>query len=131
MKLTEMFPSKYLKADDLDSDTPVIIANIKFERMQSEDGKEEDKPVLYFLRVEKGLVLNKTNATIISEQHGDDTDNWNGKKITLTKERVTAFGKSQWAIRVKAIAPQSGGSGALKGAMEAVPDPAEAFGGNG
>lgn len=123
-----MFPSKYLKVDDLDGDSPVIIASIRFERLKDDDGKEEDKPILYFLRVEKGLVLNKTNATTISEQHGDDTDTWPGKRIVLTKESVLAFGKQVWAIRVKATPPpRSSGSGALKGAIEPAGDPAEAF----
>ena len=132
MKLSQLYPSKFLKADDLDEDVPVIIANLKFERMTDDEGKEEDKPVLYFLKVEKGLVLNKTNATIIAEQHGDETENWAGKRITLGKERITAFGKSQWAIRVKAIAPQSSGSGALRNAAAApVGDPADSFGGSG
>lgn len=122
-----MFPSTYLKADDLDGDVSVTISNIKFERMKDDDGKESDKPVVYFLRVDKGLVLNKTNATRISDQHGDDTDSWAGKKIVLTKEFITAFNKSQWSIRVKLTPPPSNGSNALKAAADPANDPAEAF----
>lgn len=69
--------------------------------MKDDEGREEEKPVLLFKGVEKGLVLNKTNATRIADQHGDETDLWVGKRITLTTESVTAFGKTQWAIRVK------------------------------
>lgn len=133
MKLTEMYPSKYLKVDDLEGDSPVIIANIKFERMQDDEGKEEDKPVLYFLKVAKGLVLNKTNATTIAEQLGDETEAWAGKRIVLIKENVTAFGKKQWAIRVRSTPPPPSGSGALKDALAeaGAADPADSFGGAG
>lgn len=130
MKLSEVFPSKFLKVDDLDGEVPVIIQSLKWERMKDDDGKEEDKPVLYFLRVDKGLVLNKTNGLTIAEQLGDETDAWVGKKIILTKENVTAFGKKQWAIRVKATPPPPSGSGALKAAA-AEADPADSFGGSG
>lgn len=105
MKLTEMFPSRWLSADDIDAETRVTISKISFEKMQDNEGKEQDKPVLWFLRVDKGLVLNKTNGERIAEQHGDDTDGWLGKTIILTKEMVTAFGKSGWAIRVKPTPP--------------------------
>lgn len=108
MKLSQLFPSRYLKADDIDGDTPVIIKELVFDKMKDEDGKEEEKPVLLFKGVEKGLVLNKTNAQRIEEQHGDETDNWPGKRITLTTESVTAFGKTQWAIRVKPERPATG-----------------------
>lgn len=101
MKLSQVFPSRYLKGDDVEGETIVVIKELVFDKMKDEDGKEEEKPVLLFKGVEKGLVLNKTNATRIAEQHGDETDNWTGKRITLTTESVTAFGKTQWAIRVK------------------------------
>lgn len=108
MKLSEVYPSKFLKGDDIEQETPVIITKLVFEKMKDEDGREEEKPVLLFKGVDKGLVLNKTNATRIADQHGDETDNWPGKRITLTTESVTAFGKTQWAIRVKPERPVTG-----------------------
>lgn len=108
MKLSQLFPSRYLRADDIDGDTPVIIKELVFDKMKDEDGKEEEKPVLLFKGVEKGLVLNKTNAQRIEEQHGSETDDWMGKRISLTTESVTAFGKTQWAIRVKPERPATG-----------------------
>lgn len=103
MKLSEMYPSKYLSVDDFDDEMPVIIANLSFEKMKADGGKEEQKPVLHFLKVDKAMVLNKTNAKRIAEIHGDDTDTWPGKRLTLIKEWVDAFGESTWAIRVKMV----------------------------
>lgn len=104
----ELYPSRWLKSEDIEGETPVVIKELVFDKMKDEDGKEEEKPVLLFKGVDKGLVLNKTNAQRIAEQHGDETDNWSGKKITLTTESVTAFGKTQWAIRVKPERPVTG-----------------------
>lgn len=108
MKLSTIFPSKYLKGEDVDGETLVVIKELVFDKMKDEDGRDEEKPVLLFKGVEKGLVLNKTNAQRIAEQHGDETDLWPGKRITLTTESVTAFGKTQWAIRVKPERPATG-----------------------
>lgn len=108
MKMSELYPSKFLKGDDIEQETLVVIARLVFEKLKDDDGREEEKPVLMFKGVEKGLVLNKTNALRIAEQHGDETDNWPGKRITLTTESVTAFGKTQWAIRVKPERPATG-----------------------
>lgn len=123
-----MFPSKFLKADDIDGEEQFIITRIAWEKMKDDKGKEDDKPILYFLKVDKGLVLNKTNAKRISETHGDETDNWVGKKIILTKEWVEAFGESDWAIRVKMQAPSSKQPTAAAAAPPAG-DPAATFGG--
>lgn len=132
MKLKEMFPSKYLKADDLDGDDQFIITRITWERMKDDEGKEEDKPVIYFLKVDKGMALNKTNAKRISEMHGDETDGWIGKKVTLTKEWVEAFGKADWAIRVKMQPPPSSKQATpAAAAAPPVADPADSFGGSG
>lgn len=108
MKLSQVFPSRYLKGDDVEGETIVVIKELVFDKMKDDEGREEEKPVLLFKGVEKGLVLNKTNATRIADQHGDETDLWTGKRITLTTESVTAFGKTQWAIRVKPERPATG-----------------------
>ena len=107
MKMTELHPSNYLKAGDLDEDFTLTMKGIKMEGMKDSEGNEEDKPVLYFREVDKGLVLNATNKKRILAMHpAEDTDEWIGKQVTLTKEWVEAFGKSDWAIRVKVQPPQ-------------------------
>ena len=62
----------------------------------------EEKPVMYFQEVQKGLVVNKTNAKYLIGLFGtDETEDWRGKRITLYTEKVNAFGKIHDAIRVK------------------------------
>lgn len=127
--MNELYPSRFLSADDIDGEVPVTIASITFEKMKDNEGKEQDKPVMLFLKVDKGLVLNKTNAQRIAEIYGDETDNWPGKKITLYTESVTAFGETKWAIRVKPVPPPAK-AGALRAQPEAagvVPDNAVPF----
>jgi hypothetical protein len=97
MKLNQVFPSKYLKADDLQGrELHVTINKCAVEKME-----EDTKLVLYFFGQEKGLVCNKTNANRIAHFFGDDTDAWMGKEIILGTELVDFQGKTSEAIRVK------------------------------
>ena len=97
MKLTEVFPSNFIKAEDLQGrDVTVIISNAQIEKLGN-----DNKLVMYFKGKDKGLVCNKTNAGRISYLYGDDTDDWIGKPIVLTSEFVEFQGKSVKAIRVK------------------------------
>lgn len=100
MKLDELFPSKYLKASDLDGDTTLTIEGVTTESMKTKDGKEEEKPVLLFAE-SKPMVMNVTNARAIATLYGDDTDTWGGKQITLYTAEVSAFGETTAAIRVR------------------------------
>jgi len=106
-----MFPSKYLKADDIieaGGEMTLKIKAVEMESLKKQDGTEEQKPVTSFVGVEKSLILNKTNAgRIVAILGNDDTDFWAGETITLTTEMVDAFGKTQHAIRVKLDAPST------------------------
>src|SRR6266404_2681926 len=61
----------------------------------------QEKPVVYFQEIQKGFVLNKTNWSLIARQHGDESDEWPGHKITLFVMDVEAFGDIVSAIRVR------------------------------
>jgi len=101
MKSSDVFPSKYMKAEDLDGDLEVTIEHVAREGLKDQAGHEVDKPVAFFEEFQKGLILNKTNWAMIAKQHGDESDDWNGKKITLTVIDVDAFGEVVSAIRGK------------------------------
>lgn len=99
MKISAAFPSKYLRAADLDGrQITVEIANVELEEVGT---GEEPKPVLYFQGKAKGVVLNKTNAHTISAVYGDDTDDWIGQGVTLFSAHVDFQGRSVESIRVK------------------------------
>lgn len=97
MKISEEFPSKYLKAADLqDRDVRVTMGNVEKEKLG-----DDMKLVLYFKGKEKGLVLNKTNSNSIVDAYGDDTDDWFGQEIILFSVMTDFQGKVGPAIRVR------------------------------
>ena len=73
MKFDEMFPSKYLKASDAEELPTVTMKALDWETLKNRDEEDEQKPVLYFEEMEKGLGLNRTNANTIKNLYGDDT----------------------------------------------------------
>jgi hypothetical protein len=102
MKISSAFPSKYLKASDLqDRNVTVTMSHVELEDV----GDAERKPVLYFRDKQKGLVLNKTNARTIAAVYGDDTRQWETKPIVLFPAMVDFRGDSIEAVRVRIPQP--------------------------
>lgn len=106
MKISDVFPSKYVKAADLNGRTVTLtIKSLAFEDMLNHANEKERKPVLYFERATKGMVLNRTNAMTIVGLYGDESDDWIGQRISIYPTRVRAFGTLQDAIRVREEIP--------------------------
>lgn len=108
MKTSQIFPSKYLAAADLgDDNVTFTISDASMEVLN-----EEQKLILYFHEVKKGMVLNKTNCKALEAALGsDDTDDWIGRQIVLFSAQVDFQGRTVDAIRVherktKALAKQ-------------------------
>jgi hypothetical protein len=59
-----------------------------------------NKVVLSFNETSKQLALNNTNSKIIAEKHGDDTDLWTGKQISLIVVKKNFAGKLVDGIQV-------------------------------
>jgi hypothetical protein len=104
MRISEAFPSKYLEGKTLDGDLSLTIKHVEMETVGQGDDVDT-KPVVYFNEVNKGLILNKTNANTVSHLHGDDTEDWIGKRITIFPTEVDFQGKQVMAIRVRLRAP--------------------------
>lgn len=100
MNILTAFPTKYVSSADLQGqEVPVVMSHVALEDI--EDGKDK-LPVLYFQGMQKGLVLNKTNAKTLSDSFGPETDAWSGRGIILFSMKVQ-FGKDIVdGIRVKA-----------------------------
>jgi hypothetical protein len=100
MKSNDVYPGRFLKAEDLsDADLTLTIKEAKMERFEQTG---EEKPALYFVENEKGLIINKTNWKRIVEETGEeDSDNWPGKKVTLTIVEAEFKGDVVNAIRIK------------------------------
>lgn len=98
MHIDSAFPSKYLKASDLQGRN----VTVKMGRVEQEKIGDDMKLILYFQGKEKGVVLNKTNANNVAAVYGGETEDWYGKEITLVEAMVDFQGKSVPAIRMRA-----------------------------
>ena len=76
----DMFPSKYLSAEDLDG-KPMLVTISGLEPAQMRDGAT--KYVLSFDGQQKGLILNVTNGKSLAKSFGKDSGLWMGKEVEL------------------------------------------------
>jgi len=106
MKISQVFPSKYLTAADLNGKSfTLTIRTVTLEEMLTHDNKKVQKPVCWFEKAQKGFVMNATNAYIVANLYGDETADWVGLRITIYPTQVKAFGKMQDCIRVREEIP--------------------------
>jgi hypothetical protein len=103
MNINDMYPSKYIKADDImGQQVPVTVMSVNIEEIAD----KEHKPVMRFVGKEKGMVLNKTNALTCSHVWGDDTVIWQGQRATLLAAPVMFQGKQVMGLQILPTAPQ-------------------------
>lgn len=98
--INDLFPSPYLTAADVESKPIWTVKGFTKKTMKNRDGEDEVKPVLFFNEADKGMVLNKTNADIISSLYGSTIEDWINERVQLHSVMVEAFGKRQPAIRI-------------------------------
>ena len=98
LSIDQMFPSKYLSADDLQG-KPVKAKIANLEQDQMRDGTT--KFILSFEGRKKGLVLNKTNGKALAAAFGRDSAGWIGKEIELFDVPVDFQGKIVQGIRLR------------------------------
>lgn len=97
MNIDSAFPSTYVKASDLGGKPArLVIRSVQMETVGS-----DQKPIMYFEKREKGMVLNRTNANTISMVYGTNTDDWVGGEVELFTAMVDFQGRSVEAIRVR------------------------------
>jgi len=103
MKKSDVFPSKYLKCEDLGGKPVTVqITSAPLETLKSPDGKEQSKIVLYFLSAKKTLPLNLSNFDSVAEICGEDTDTWPGRTIVLYPTKTQMGGKTVDCVRIRA-----------------------------
>ena len=120
MKISEMFPSKYLKSEDLGNRTArCIIETIEM----CDVGEGEIKPVFYFQGKDKGMVLNITNANALAAIYGDETEGWRDRELVIFVERVNFKGKMVPGLRVRPPEPRE-----IERDMRTVSEPVRAIG---
>lgn len=97
MDIRTAFPSKYLKAADLQGEA----VKVKIRDVTMEDLGDDRKPVAYFENKEKGLVLNKTNGEAIAADCGWNTDTWIGVVIEIFPAKTQFNGSMVDTLRVR------------------------------
>jgi hypothetical protein len=97
MLISEAFPPKYLKAADLNGRELKVTIN----HVEMRDIFGVQKLVISFRDNKQDFVCNKTNATVIADYAGNNTENWPGLEIILYPTMVPFQGKPVSAIRVK------------------------------
>lgn len=97
MDINDSFPSNFLKARDLKGHSvDVTISDVSIE-----DIGDGEKPVLHMTGKDRGIVLNKTNASVIQDAYGAETSGWVGKPITVYPDKTTFKGELVDCIRVR------------------------------
>jgi hypothetical protein len=94
MKMQDLFPSKYLRAADLQGKPRVVTIDHVTHENFKDDGVNVKKTVVHFGgNGTAPVVLNKTNwRTLAAITGADDDENWAGHKIELRSEKVIAPG---------------------------------------
>lgn len=104
LKISDCFPSPYLKASDLqpNKDIEVEIESVTLEEMEQGG---ESRPVVRFAKKKKRFVLNRTNSQTLAEAFGDETMEWVGRKILLFVSSTTFNGRPVQCIRCRPSQP--------------------------
>lgn len=97
-----LFPSEYIGAADLKGkDVGLVIHHVEVQNLRLQGGGTKRKPVVFFEKTDKKLVLNKTNARVIAAQHGNEADGWAGKRIVLYPTTTLCGGGMVPCVRVR------------------------------
>jgi hypothetical protein len=108
----ELYGSKYFSVGDLKGGEPRLkIGKVEIAELREKNGTTKHKYVMLFEGVDKGLVINKTNALKLAEAYGKQSSRWIGQTVQLYAED-TSFGKG---VRVRPL---------REPATPAEPDPA-------
>lgn len=105
MKLSDMFPSEYLRGIDIGNPVIVTIKGVAAEQVRNRDNnKVEQEFVMRFSEIDKKLRLNLTMAKECAKLVNDpemDTDNWTGRRVALYRTTVKAFGQEHIVVRIR------------------------------
>lgn len=105
-KVSEMIVSKFLRKEDIDDDIIVTCKSVALEDMPGEAG--EQRWVLMFRELPKGLVLNTTTIRVLAKAFGEDSDSWIGKKVTLYVDPNVSFkGQVVGGLRLRPMKPKA------------------------
>lgn len=102
--------SKYLTQHDVEPPVVVTFQAYKEENVAKEGERPDPKYIFKFRELEKPLVMNFTNGSIVSSILGtEDFDQWMGKEVVLYRDPTVGFGgKITGGIRIRAKSVSTG-----------------------
>ena len=87
-------------------DLILTISNVEQDDVKNERGSER-KLTIHFAEDYKPLIMNATNCDRITQAYGSPkVEDWVGKRIALTTEKVPAFGSVKDAVRIRPYPPR-------------------------
>ena len=87
-------------------DLILTISNVEQDDVKNDRGSEQ-KLTLHFAEDYKPLIMNATNCDRITKAYGSPkVEDWVGKRIALTTEKVPAFGSVKDAVRIRPYPPK-------------------------
>jgi hypothetical protein len=96
----DLYGSKYFSVSDLKDGEPRLkIGKVEVVELREKNGTSKRKYVVLFEGIEKGLVINKTNARKLADAYGKQSVKWIGQAVQLYSEETT-FGKG---VRVRPL----------------------------
>lgn len=100
--------SQFLTKEDVDPAVKATIKSYELMDVSMENESRKDKYVLHFEELDKPMVLNVTNGSLIAAITGsEDFDGWIGQTIVLYNDKSIMFqGKITGGIRVRAMKKQ-------------------------
>jgi hypothetical protein len=94
----DLYGSKYLSVADLKGGEPRLkIGKVEVADLRDKTGTTKRRYVTFFEGIEKGLVINITNAKKLAEAYGKQSAKWIGQIVELYSED-TSLGKG---VRVR------------------------------
>ena len=87
-------------------DLILTISNVEQDDVKNERGSKR-KLTIHFAEDYKPLIMNATNCDRITKAYGSPkVEDWVGKRIALTTEKVPAFGSVKDAVRIRPYPPR-------------------------
>ena len=88
-------------------DLVLTIDYVARDEVQNDRGKEKKLTLHFEERGYKPMICNTTNAKAISKAHGSTkVEDWSGKRISIYKATISAFGQTQECLRVREYPPR-------------------------
>lgn len=97
-------PSKYLRKEDAPNPILVTVSRVTKENVAKPNDPPKVRGILYFIELEKGMVLNATNLKRAARAlNSDDTDAWIDRKLVVyTDPDVEYGGELVGGLRIRA-----------------------------